>query len=169
VRAGLTEVPEWVFGLDQLSTLYLGLNPIVQVAPGITRLSRLRVLDFGYNPDLAPMRGQLAAWLPQCRLLLEGDDDAPSPPPEAMAVSDDGASPPAPKPDALTPRRDTAFADGWPEFASLAAWQALSPQRQATSAAALARALGPDFVVLPPAGAHALPRLKDGDTGSDVC
>ena len=165
VQAGLSEVPEWVFDLDQLTTVYLGLNPIVRVAPGIARLSRLRELDFGYNPELAPMRRQLAAWLPQCRLLLEGDDVAPSPPPEAMAVSDDDASPPALEPATVRSRRDSAAAAGWPEFASIASWQALSPQRQAASAAALARALGPRFEVLPPAGAHGLPCLKDGDTG----
>ena len=32
VQAGLSEVPEWVFGLGQLTTVYLGLNPIVRVA-----------------------------------------------------------------------------------------------------------------------------------------
>lgn len=165
VQVGLSAVPEWVFGLGQLTTVYLGLNPIVRVAPGIARLSRLRELDFGYNPDLAPMRRQIADWLPQCRLLLEGDDDAPSPPPEPMAVSDHDAPPPVAEPAAVSSRRDSAAAAGWPEFASLAAWQALAPERQAASAAAIARALGPNVEVLSPAGAHGLPRLMDGNTG----
>ncbi len=72
VSCGLTEIPAWVFGLENLQRLYVGVNPLERLHSDFSKLKNLRHLDLGFHPNLCAQREQLRSWLPQCEILLEG-------------------------------------------------------------------------------------------------
>lgn len=72
VSCNLTDIPEWVFGLTNLKILYVALNPITRVLPGISKLKHLQTLDLGYNPEVFAQRAEIQGWLPQCEVIVQG-------------------------------------------------------------------------------------------------
>ncbi len=153
VSCRLDSFPEWIFRLENLQSAYIALSSVTAISPEIARLKNLKSLDLGYNPELYPQRAQLQAWLPNCEIYLEGDDQPAAPPP------------PPPPPVARPSSRDASTAPAWPELLSLAAWTALPATSQARVAQALAQALGPDSKVLEPHGAYRFPRLHHPASG----
>jgi formylglycine-generating enzyme required for sulfatase activity len=136
---------------EDVRNLILCNQGLRKLPAALPELVNLETLDISANP----LRQQLSQWLPNCMLVLT--------PLEVEGESE--AAPVLPQPGEYLTRRDPSGAAAWPEFSSLAAWQALTPQQQASTAESLGRACGPGCQVLPPAGAFGLPRLFDSQTG----
>ncbi len=154
----LEEIPDWVFDLEALRELFVAINPLKRVAPGISKLKNLRSLHLGLKPEIYPHKAEIQSWLPECNVDLTGE--------AARVVSIDEIMGRAPVVQArpAKPRvsaRDVSTTNDWSELHGIEKWVCLSDAEQLRITTELATRLGTDVEILQPTPINLFPRLKD--------